>query len=202
MVHVAGIGNGRYRCEEIFALEIFTLSNWPILYILQIMMFILLKFHLSTAKTSRNGVEYEHIYKYKFAQNTNLTISWNNLFDISKHSKFANFLYNFGCSKFSFWTRIWWLRDRSQTLVRGRPDAKNCYRKHFSGLPPPFRSPKISGQPQRKAFKTNFNWKICGIFFKAPLTRIKNFKGPLFATGPPNKCLPKVSYSRTFVPIP
>ena len=37
------------------------------------------------------------------------------------------------------------IRDRSQTLVRGGPDAKNIYRKNFSG--PPSDRKKISGPP-------------------------------------------------------
>ena len=55
-------------------------------------------------------------------------------------------------------------------------------------LGPPFGPQEISGppfyQPHRKACKFNFYWKICGNFFKASLTRVKNFKGTLFAPGP------------------
>ena len=60
---------------------------------------------------------------------------------------------------------------------------------------PPFVM-KITCQPHRKACKLNFHWKICHNFF----TRIENFKGPIFASGPSNKCLwtvPKHGYNFT-----
>ena len=34
---------------------------------------------------------------------------------------------------------------------------------------------KIMGQPHKKACNLKFHEKICGNFFKAPLTRVKNF---------------------------
>ena len=43
---------------------------------------------------------------------------------------------------------------------------------------------KITGQPQRKACNLNFRWKICSFFSRPPLTRVNNFRGPLFASGP------------------
>ena len=84
------------------------------------------------------------------------------------------------------------LRDRSQITCRGWW-CKQLYCKNLF-VPNPFIPQKISGppfalkitgQPHRKACKLNFYW----IFFKGPLTRVKKFEGPLFASGPPNKCL-------------
>ena len=42
---------------------------------------------------------------------------------------------------------------------------------------------EIMGQPHRKACKLHFYWKICGILFQGPLTRVKKLKPPLFASG-------------------
>ena len=55
---------------------------------------------------------------------------------------------------------------------------------------------KIMDQLHRKVCKLNFHWNICSNFFQAPPTRVKKFKGPLFASDPPHKCLwtvPEVS---------
>ena len=70
----------------------------------------------------------------------------------------------------------------------------------FLGIPPsdlkkirgPLFAMKIMSQLHRKACKLNFHWKICIFFSRTPLARVKHFKGPLFISGPPNKCLWKV----------
>ena len=44
---------------------------------------------------------------------------------------------------------------------------------------------KIMGKPLRKSYKLNFTGKFVVIFFKALLLKVKNFKGPLFASASP-----------------
>ena len=86
------------------------------------------------------------------------------------------------------------LRDHSQTLVRGGlmqklfianifgpPPPSDC--KKFSG--PPLFAMKLTGQLHRKHVNSIFNGKSVAIFFGAPLTRVKNFKGPPFCIRPP-----------------
>ena len=59
----------------------------------------------------------------------------------------------------------------------------------------PLSAMKITGQPQRKACKLNFYWKICGNFFSGPpLQGSKILRAPLFASGPPYKYLWTVPY--------
>ena len=80
------------------------------------------------------------------------------------------------------------------------PDQKKKYRENFFGAPfhafrpqkkkkknqPPYFAMKITGQPHRKHINSIFTGKFVVIFFRAPpLTRIKNFKGPLFTSAPP-----------------
>ena len=87
-------------------------------------------------------------------------------------------------------------RDRSQTLVRGAWCKKKNYRENFSAAPPPLRPQKISGPPPLLPWKLRvnpiekhvnsiFTGKFVVIFFKAPLTRVKSIRGPIFASGPP-----------------
>ena len=85
------------------------------------------------------------------------------------------------------------IRDRSQTLVRGGGWCKKYLSRKFFG--PPFRLQKISGppflpwklrvNPIEKHVNSIFNGKSVVIFFRAPLTRVKNFKGPPFCIRPP-----------------
>ena len=98
--------------------------------------------------------------------------------------------------------------DRSQTLVRGGLMQKIFIAKIFRPPPPSDRN-KISGppflpwklrvNPIEKHVNSIFNGKSVVIFFRAPLTRVKNFKGPLFASGPPYKCLWTVPYQDNFL---
>ena len=80
--------------------------------------------------------------------------------------------------------------DRSQTLVGGA----DIYRENFSApplqtakkiSPPPFLPWKLRVNPIEKHVNSIFNWKYVVIFFRAPLTRVKNFKGSLFLHQPP-----------------
>ena len=89
-------------------------------------------------------------------------------------------------------------RDHSQTLVRrGLMQKKKIIPKIFAPLlqnskyfRAPFFAMKITSQTHRKACKLNFLLEnLWYFFFKAPFTRVNNFKGPLFASGLPNKCL-------------
>ena len=57
-------------------------------------------------------------------------------------------------------------------------------RKKISG-PPPFLPWKLRVNPIEKHVNSIFNGKSVVIFFRAPLTRVKNFKGPPFCIRPP-----------------
>ena len=91
------------------------------------------------------------------------------------------------------------MMDHSQTIVRGAWWKKKLLWKCFAPPPPPsdhkkIQDPlftmKITGQPHRKACKLNFYWKICGNFFSGPpLQGSKILRAPIFASGPPYKCL-------------
>ena len=81
---------------------------------------------------------------------------------------------------------------------KGGRDAKNIYRKHFSGPPlqtaKKFQAPlfvmKITGQPHRKACKLNFNGKSVVIFFSGPpLQGSTILRAPFLHQAPPYKCL-------------
>ena len=48
---------------------------------------------------------------------------------------------------------------------------------------------KLWVNPIEKHVNSISTGKFVVIFFRAPLTRVKNFRGPLFASGPPYKCL-------------
>ena len=76
----------------------------------------------------------------------------------------------------------------SQKFFRGPPsDCKKNFRA-------PFMPWKLRVNPIEKHVNSISNGKSVVIFFRAPLTRVKNFKGPLFASGPPYKCLWMVPY--------
>ena len=85
------------------------------------------------------------------------------------------------------------LRDRSQTLVRGAWCKKYLSRKFF-GAPlqtakkfqgPLFLPWKLRVNPIEKHVNSIFNGKSVVIFFRAPLTRVKNVQGPPFCIRPP-----------------
>ena len=64
--------------------------------------------------------------------------------------------------------------------------------KNFSA--PPFLPWKLWVNPIEKHVNSIFTGKFVVIFLGAPLIRVKNSKGQLFASGPPNKCLWTVPY--------
>ena len=81
---------------------------------------------------------------------------------------------------------------------KGGPDTKkNIYRKNCPGLPsdckkisgPPLLPWKLWVNPIEKHVNSIFTRKFVVICFRAPLTKVKYFKGPLFASDPPCKCL-------------
>ena len=83
-------------------------------------------------------------------------------------------------------------KEPFKNTCKGTWCKKKKYPKKFSEHPfrpqkisGPFFAMKIMGQPHKKACKLNFNWD----FFSRLLTRSTNFKAPLFASGPLNKCL-------------
>ena len=86
------------------------------------------------------------------------------------------------------------IRDRSQTLVIVGAWCKKYLSRKFFGAPlqtaktisgPPFLPWKLRVNPIEKHVNSIFNGKSVVIFFRSPLTRVKHFKGPLFASSPP-----------------
>ena len=95
----------------------------------------------------------------------------------------------------STWFHVtnYFIRVRSQTLVRGAW-CKKIYRENFSGPPfrpqkkfqaPPFCHENYGSTPIEKHVNSIFTGKFVVIFFRAPLTRVKNFKSPPFCIRPP-----------------
>ena len=97
------------------------------------------------------------------------------------------------------------LRDSSQTFVRGGAWCKKYLSRKFFRPPPSdrkkkkhFRAPflpwKLRVNPIENHVNSIFNGKSVVIFFRAPLTRVKNCKGPLFASGPPLQVFVNISH--------
>ena len=89
------------------------------------------------------------------------------------------------------------ISDRSQALVRGAWCKKKKIAKIVRGSlqtakkfqAPPLLPWKLWVNPIEKHVNSIFTRKFVVICFRVPLTRVKNYKGPLFASGPPYKCL-------------
>ena len=84
-------------------------------------------------------------------------------------------------------------RDRSQTLVRGGPDAKNIYCKNFSAPPsdrkkisgpPPFLPWKLRVNPIEKHVNSIFNGKSA-VIFSGPSLQGSKILRPPFCIRPP-----------------